>query len=64
MDCVVQAEGTVGPDVKVVRSLDPKLGLDQEAVKAARQWLFKPGMKDKRPVPVLVTIEISFTLQN
>ena len=61
MECIIQSDGTVRNDVKVVRSLDTKYGLDDEAVKAARQWTFKPGMKDGKPVPVRVTIEIAFT---
>jgi protein TonB len=61
METVVEPDGTVDR-VKVVRSLDAKYGLDAEAVKAARQWTFKPGMKDGKPVAVLVTIELAFTL--
>ena len=60
LDCVVREDGTVG-ECQVTRSLDREFGLDQEAVKAARQWLFTPGEKNGRPVPVLVTIEITFS---
>jgi TonB family protein len=65
MEAVIQTDGTVRHDVKVVRSLDPTFGLDEQAVKAARQWLFTPGIrvKDKKPVPVLVTIEMAFTMK-
>jgi protein TonB len=62
MSAVVLQDGTVG-DVRVTRSLDAKFGLDTEAVKAAKQWTFKPGMKDGKPVAVLVTIEMAFTLK-
>jgi len=62
LQCVVKPDGTVG-DVQVVRSLDPTFGLDQEAVKAAKQWLFRPGMRMGEPVSVLVTIELTFTLR-
>ena len=62
LECVVQPDGSVG-NIKVVRSLDPTFGLDQEAVKAARQWQFAPGTRFGQPVPVLVTIEIAFTLR-
>ena len=58
---VVLANGSVG-DVNVLRSLDVKYGLDDQAVAAAKQWLFSPGMKDGIPVAVRVTIEMSFTL--
>jgi protein TonB len=62
LDCVVKADGTVG-ECGVVRSLDSTFGLDQEAVKAARQWRFLPGKRLGQPVPVLVTIELTFTLR-
>jgi periplasmic protein TonB len=60
VECVVQADGTIG-DVKVLKSLDA--GLDQEAIKAVRQWRFEPGTKDGKPVPVMVTLEMTFTLR-
>ena len=62
VECVVQPNG-VCTDVHVVRSLDPTFGLDREAVKAAQQWRFRPGTRLGQPVPVLVTIELSFTLR-
>jgi periplasmic protein TonB len=62
MSVVVLSDGTVG-DVTVVRSLDPIYGLDAQAVSAAKQWLFAPGMKDGTPVAVRVTIEMTFTLR-
>ena len=62
VQCVVRPDGTVG-DVEVLRSLDPTFGLDQEAVKAARQWRFRPGTRLGEPVPVQITIELTFTLR-
>jgi TonB family protein len=62
VECVVQTNG-VCTDVHVIRSLDPTHGLDQEAVKAAGQWRFRPGTRLGQPVPVLVTMEITFTLR-
>jgi TonB family protein len=62
LEAVVLPDGTVG-NVEVVRSLDPVFGLDQEAIKAARQWRFVPGTRLGQPVPVLVTISMSFTLR-
>ena len=58
LTCVVGIEGTV-TDATVTRSLDS--GLDEQAIIAARQWRFQPGTKDGRPVPVQVTIELTFT---
>jgi TonB family protein len=62
LDAVVLEDGTVG-EVTVTKSLDDTYGLDQAAVAALKQWLFKPGQKDGKPVPVLVTVEMSFTLK-
>ncbi len=62
VECIVKPDGTVG-DVQVVRSLDSTFGLDQEAVKAARQWRFRPGTLKGEPVPVTITIELTFTLR-
>lgn len=62
MDVVVQSDGSVG-DVTVTRSLDKTYGLDDEAVKAMKQWSFNPGTKDGKAVPVLVQVEMSFTLK-
>jgi len=62
LECVVNSDGTVG-SVEVVKSLDRTFGLDQEAVKAAKQWRFSPGTRFGEPVAVLVTIELTFTLR-
>lgn len=62
LTAVVLPSGDV-KDVTVRKSLDKEHGLDNEAIKAARQWKFKPGTKDGKPVPVEVTIELTFTLK-
>jgi TonB family protein len=62
LECVVLPDGTVG-NVQVVKSLDSSFGLDQEAIKAAKQWRFRPGTRQGQPVAVLVTIELTFTLR-
>jgi protein TonB len=62
LSAVVLANGKVG-DVKVIRSLDSVYGLDEAAVKAMKQWEFKPGTKDGKPVAVRVEIDMAFTLK-
>jgi protein TonB len=62
LDVVVRPDGSVG-EVTVKKSLDAEHGLDAEAVRAARQWLFEPGKKDGKPVPVFATLELTFTLK-
>ncbi|HXH06879.1 MAG TPA: TonB family protein [Vicinamibacterales bacterium] len=62
LEAVVLPDGTVG-EIRVTRSLDRAFGLDQEAIKAVKQWRFEPGTRFGKPVPVLVTIELTFTLR-
>ena len=47
-------------NIKVQRSLG--LGLDEKAMEAVKQWKFKPGYKDGKPVTVAATIEVNFRL--
>jgi len=37
-------------------------GLTDKAIKATRSWQFQPGQKDGQPVPVRVSVEITFRL--
>jgi protein TonB len=62
LECVVRPDGSI-TDVQVIRSLDPTFGLDQQAVVAARKWRFAPGTRLGEAVPVLITIELTFTLR-
>jgi TonB family protein len=62
LETVVLADGTVG-DVKVTESLDSLYGLDANAVKAMKQWEFKPGLKDGKAVAVRVHVMMSYTLK-
>ena len=62
LEGVVLPDGSVG-DLKVTRSLDGVFGLDQEAIKAAKQFRFVPGTRFGEPVAVLVSFEIEFTLR-
>lgn len=62
MQVVVLESGDVG-DVQISRSLDAEYGLDQEAIKAVKQWKFKPGTREGKPVAVEVTVGMTFTLK-
>jgi bla regulator protein BlaR1 len=62
VEAVVLESGLVG-DVTVVRSLDTVYGLDDQAVKAVKQWEFEPGTKDKKPVAVRIEVEMTFRLK-
>jgi TonB family protein len=60
---VVHTDGTPR-DIKISKSLDARHGLDKQAVAALTQWRFEPGLKDGKPVPVSITVEMRFRLGN
>jgi TonB family protein len=47
-------------NAKVMKGLG--LGLDEKALEAVKQWKFKPGYKDGKPVAVAATVEVNFRL--
>ena len=62
LNIVVLEDGKVG-DVQVTQSLDTIYGLDRNAVAAMKQWEFKPGQKDGKPVAVRVNVTMNFSLR-
>ena len=44
VECVVEVDGTVRR-IRVVRSLDSRFGLDEEAVAAVKKWQFDPARR-------------------
>ena len=66
---IVKTDGSVS-DVKVIRSAEgqpPKLraaaeSLDEKAVEAVQQYRFKPGLREGKPVPIAMTIEVNFQI--
>lgn len=62
VEAIVMPDGSVG-HVQIVRSLDDRFGLDQKAIEAVKRWRFRPGTRMGKPVPVLVNIELTFTLR-
>jgi TonB family protein len=62
VEAVVMADGTVG-EARVIQSLDGPTGLDDQALGAAREWVFEPGTLDDRPVSVIVTFVLNFNLR-
>jgi TonB family protein len=64
MEAVVMPDGSVDASrIKITRSLDSTFGLDQQAIIAVKQWRFRPGTYKGQPVPVLVNVELTFTLR-
>jgi TonB family protein len=49
-------------DVQVVRGVSPEL--DAEAIRAVKETSFEPGTMDGEPVPVRMTLPITFQLSN
>jgi protein TonB len=58
LEAVIAEDGSV-QDVRVLRS---KPLLDDAAVEAVRQWRFTPTLLGGQPVPVVMTVTVSFTL--
>ncbi len=56
---VIDSEGNVA-DVRVTKPLG--LGLDENAVKTVSTWKFKPAMRNGVPVPVRLSLEVTFRL--
>ncbi|RRA47179.1 energy transducer TonB [Acidipila sp. EB88] len=56
---IVDAQGSP-QRVRVARALG--MGLDEKAIEAVRQYKFRPAMKDGKPVPVEINIEVNFQL--
>jgi protein TonB len=57
--CVVRPDGACS-DIRIVKSLE---GLDEQAIANAKQWRFRPGMRQGEAVPVQVTLEIEFNIR-
>jgi len=62
LEGLVLTDGRVG-DIRVLRSLDSRLGLDVQAIRALKEWGFLPGTVRGQPIPVVVTIELTFRLK-
>ena len=62
VEAIVREDGSVG-QVRIVRSLDRAFGLDEEALRAVKNWRFRPGRHQGRNVAVIVEIELMFTLR-
>jgi TonB family protein len=58
--CEVTAEGRV-ENLQVLRGLG--MGMDEAAASSLRQWRFHPAMRGGQPIPVILTVEVNFSLQ-
>jgi protein TonB len=58
MEAIIGVDGKVS-DVRVLRSIPV---LDQAATDAVRQWEYTPTLLNGVPVPIIMTVTVSFTL--
>ena len=54
---IVEADGSTS-HIRVMKPLG--MGLDEQAIAAVKRWKFKPATFDSKPVPVQLTVEVSF----
>jgi len=60
LEAIIDRAGNVS-DVRVIKPLPD--GLDEEALRAVRQWKFRPGTQNGVPVPVIFSLTVNFRLQ-
>jgi TonB family protein len=63
LEAVIDTEGKP-TNIRVAQSLDSTYGLDANAVKALESWRFKPATREGKPVPVQVSVELTFRLRD
>jgi TonB family protein len=61
LDGVVTLDGRIG-DIALVLSSGTR-ELDIEAAKSFKRWTFAPGTLNGRPVPVVISVQIAFTMR-
>jgi len=59
LEAVIGTDGTV----REIRVLRPVPLLDDAAIEAVRQWLFTPTRLNGEPVPVVMTVTVTFRLR-
>lgn len=61
LELVIDTNGRVDR-ARMLKSLDSRYGLDEQAFIAARQWQFTPARMNGTPVPITVRIVLEFKL--
>jgi protein TonB len=62
LQAIIRQDGSVG-DIQVLSSPGKNFGFDEAAVEAVRQWRYKPGLQNGKPVDVYFTVVVEFTLR-
>ena len=60
LEAIIDQKGLV-TDLRVIKSLSKEL--DDEALRAVRQWRFRPGTQNGTPVPVIFSLTVNFRIQ-
>ncbi len=62
---LVILEALIGEDgsIRAVKVLRPEPLFEEAAITAVRQWRFSPTLLNGEPVPLVMTVTVSFTLQ-
>jgi TonB family protein len=63
LEVLVREDGTAG-SITVKNGIPGYPSFEDEAIKAVRQWRFKPATKDGKPVATTVTIPVMFRLDD
>ena len=59
IEMTVLKDGTVG-NVQVVECTRPKVGFEQAATKAVKEWRFEPGLEGGQPIDVVTRLQLKF----
>jgi TonB family protein len=59
LDLIVDPNG-LPTNIRVASALG--MGLDEKAIEAVKHWRFQPALKDGRPVPYEISLEVDFHL--
>jgi TonB family protein len=62
VSAIVEPDGTL-QNVRIVRSLDDKYGLDRSAIACVKASTFEPGRRNGVAVPVMITIDVEFKIR-
>ncbi|MEE9229329.1 MAG: energy transducer TonB [Acidobacteriota bacterium] len=62
LQAVIFKDGTVG-DIQILQTPGEKLGFAQSSIDAVSQWRYEPALQNGRPVDVIFTLVVDFTLR-
>jgi TonB family protein len=61
LQAIIHRDGTVG-NIEILRCNRPRMGFEEAAEAAVRQWRYEPATQNGRPVDVYFTVFVEFTL--